>query len=101
MAASAHAPVLVIGRQGQVASALQRLAPALLPQRPLVMAGRPELELAAPEFAEQQPAHGQPRRAGSGRRPGRAELVCRAPTHGGGAGGGQGGRHPGQQQLPS
>jgi dTDP-4-dehydrorhamnose reductase len=44
--------VLVIGRQGQVASALQRLAPALLPQRPLVMAGRPELDLAAPDFAE-------------------------------------------------
>ena len=34
MPPSAEAPVLVIGRQGQVASALQRLAPALLPQRP-------------------------------------------------------------------
>lgn len=45
--------MLVIGRQGQVASALQRLAPALLPQRPLAMAGRPELDLAAPGFAEQ------------------------------------------------
>ena len=30
----------------------------------------------------------------------RAALVREAPTHGGGAGGGQGGRHPGQQQLP-
>jgi dTDP-4-dehydrorhamnose reductase len=52
MTASVEAPVLVIGRQGQVASALLRLAPALLPQRPLVMAGRPELDLAAPGFAE-------------------------------------------------
>lgn len=52
MTASAEASVLVIGRQGQVASALQRLAPALLPQRPLAMAGRPELDLAAPDFAE-------------------------------------------------
>lgn len=52
MAASPDSPVLVIGRQGQVASALARLAPALLPQRPLVMAGRPELDLAAPDFAE-------------------------------------------------
>jgi dTDP-4-dehydrorhamnose reductase len=53
MAPAAEAPVLVIGRQGQVASALQRLAPALLPQRPAVIAGRPELDLAAPGFAEQ------------------------------------------------
>ena len=52
MTPSAEAPVLVIGRQGQVASALQRLAPALLRQRPLVMAGRPELDLAAADFAE-------------------------------------------------
>jgi len=52
MAMSPYAPVLVIGRQGQVASALQRLAPALLPQRPLAMAGWPELDLAAPDFAE-------------------------------------------------
>jgi dTDP-4-dehydrorhamnose reductase len=52
MTPSAEAPVLVIGLQGQVASALQRLAPALLPQRPLVMASRPELDLAAPDFAE-------------------------------------------------
>ena len=52
MTASAEAPVLVIGRQGQVASALQRLAPALLPQRLLAVAGRPELDLAAPDFAE-------------------------------------------------
>lgn len=40
------APVLVVGRQGQVASALQRLAPVVLPQRPLVVVGRPELDLA-------------------------------------------------------
>jgi len=52
MAVSAEAPVLVIGRQGQVASALQRLAPESLPQRPLLMAGRPELDLAAADFAE-------------------------------------------------
>ena len=39
MTPSAEAPVLVIGRQGQVASAMQRQ---------LVMAGRPELDLAAP-----------------------------------------------------
>jgi len=48
MTAAAGAPLLVIGRQGQVASALQRLAPVLLPQRPLVMASRPVLDLAAP-----------------------------------------------------
>ncbi len=39
------APVLVVGRAGQVASALQRIAPGLL-QRPLVVVGRPELDLA-------------------------------------------------------
>jgi dTDP-4-dehydrorhamnose reductase len=39
------APVLVVGRSGQVASALQRMAPELL-QRPLVVVGRPELDLA-------------------------------------------------------
>ena len=39
------APVLLVGRGGQVACALQRLAPALL-QRPLVVVGRPELDLA-------------------------------------------------------
>lgn len=58
--------VLVIGRSGQVASALQRLAPALLPHRPLLLAARPELDLAAPAadltaalqllIAEHQPA---------------------------------------------
>lgn len=61
-----NASVLVIGRSGQVASALQRLAPALLPQRPLLLAARPELDLAAPAadltaalqllIAEHQPA---------------------------------------------
>jgi dTDP-4-dehydrorhamnose reductase len=45
---SSQPPVLVIGRSGQVASALQRLAPELLPQRPLLVAARPELDLAAP-----------------------------------------------------
>lgn len=40
-------PVLLIGRSGQVASAVQRLAPALLPQRPLLVVGRPQLDLAA------------------------------------------------------
>ena len=40
------APVLLIGRQGQVASALQRLAPRLLAGRPLLAVGRPELDLA-------------------------------------------------------
>lgn len=53
MAPAAAAPVLVMGRQGQVASALPRLAPALLPQRPVVTAGRPELDLASPGFGEQ------------------------------------------------
>lgn len=42
------APILLIGRSGQVASALQALAPALLPDRPLVVAGRPAIDLAAP-----------------------------------------------------
>jgi len=45
---SATAPLLLIGRQGQVASALQRLAPTLRPERPLVVVGRPDLDLAAP-----------------------------------------------------
>ncbi|MCP9841995.1 dTDP-4-dehydrorhamnose reductase [Synechococcus sp. J7-Johnson] len=50
---STNSPVLVIGRSGQVASALQRLAPALLPKRPLLVVARPELDLAvpAPELA--------------------------------------------------
>lgn len=45
---SATAPLLLLGRQGQVARAVQRLAPTLLPDRPLLVAGRPELDLAAP-----------------------------------------------------
>ncbi|EAQ74091.1 MULTISPECIES: dTDP-4-dehydrorhamnose reductase [unclassified Synechococcus] len=45
---SSLSPVLVIGRSGQVASALRRLAPTLLTQRPLLLAARPELDLAAP-----------------------------------------------------
>ena len=45
---SATAPLLLLGRQGQVARAVQRLAPTLLPHRPLLVAGRPELDLAAP-----------------------------------------------------
>lgn len=58
-------PVLVIGRSGQVASALRRLAPVLLSQRPLLMASRPELDLAAPAPAlaatvEQLLDHHQP-----------------------------------------
>ncbi|MEI6830336.1 MAG: dTDP-4-dehydrorhamnose reductase [Synechococcaceae cyanobacterium ELA445] len=50
------APLLLIGRQGQVATAVQqlfvqqlivqRLAPELLPHTPLVVVGRPELDLA-------------------------------------------------------
>jgi dTDP-4-dehydrorhamnose reductase len=40
-------PVLLIGRSGQVASALQRLAPTWLPQRPLLVVGRPQLDLAS------------------------------------------------------
>lgn len=40
------APLLLIGRKGQVASALQRLAPGPLPGTPLVVVGRPELDLA-------------------------------------------------------
>ncbi len=53
------APALVVGRQGQVASALQRLAPQLL-QRPLVVVGRPELDLvqAGPIEVEQPNASG-------------------------------------------
>ncbi|QPN66926.1 dTDP-4-dehydrorhamnose reductase [Synechococcus sp. CBW1006] len=42
------APVLLIGRSGQVASALQALAPVLLPDRSLVAGGRPAIDLAAP-----------------------------------------------------
>jgi dTDP-4-dehydrorhamnose reductase len=45
-------PVLLVGRGGQVASAVQRLAQALL-QRPLVVVGRPELDFAFPGFAQQ------------------------------------------------
>ncbi len=41
------APLLVIGSQGQVARALQRLAPHRLPGRPLIAVGRPALDLAA------------------------------------------------------
>jgi len=41
-------PLLLIGRSGQVARALQGLAPRLLPDRPLVVVARPELDLAAP-----------------------------------------------------
>lgn len=48
-----QAPVLVIGRQGQVASALQRLASAQLPQRPLLALGRPQLDLVQPDFEDQ------------------------------------------------
>jgi dTDP-4-dehydrorhamnose reductase len=46
------APVLVVGRQGQVASALQRLAPEVL-ERPLLVVGRPQLDLTHPDFAQQ------------------------------------------------
>ncbi|WP_235299881.1 sugar nucleotide-binding protein [Synechococcus sp. GFB01] len=41
------ASLLVIGSQGQVAQALQRLAPQRLPGQPLIAVGRPELDLAA------------------------------------------------------
>lgn len=58
---SSPTPLLLIGRQGQVARAVQRLAPALLPDRPLVVLGRPDLDLAAPDLetslAEQLDAH--------------------------------------------
>ena len=53
MSSPLEAPVLVVGRQGQVASALRRLAPVWLPQRSVVMAGRPALDLAEPGFREQ------------------------------------------------
>ena len=43
-----RAPLLLIGRHGQLASAVQRLAPLLLPDRPLVVVARPDLDLAAP-----------------------------------------------------
>jgi dTDP-4-dehydrorhamnose reductase len=46
------APVLLVGRRGQVASALQRMSPQLL-QRPLIVVGRPELDLASAGFALQ------------------------------------------------
>lgn len=52
MVAAASASVLVVGRQGQVALALQRLAPVWLPQRPLVAVGRPQLDLALASAAE-------------------------------------------------
>ncbi len=42
--------ILLIGRSGQVAQALQELAAAQLPGRSLVVAARPELDLAAPEL---------------------------------------------------
>lgn len=45
-------PVLVIGRFGQVAAALQRLAGGSLPGRPLLALGRPILDLAQPDFAQ-------------------------------------------------
>ncbi|MFM7677200.1 MAG: dTDP-4-dehydrorhamnose reductase [Synechococcus sp.] len=41
-------PILLIGRSGQVAHALQELAAVQLPGRSLVVAARPELDLAAP-----------------------------------------------------
>jgi len=51
--AHADAPVLVMGRQGQLAAALHRLAPVVHPQRPLLLASRPQLDLAAPGFPGQ------------------------------------------------
>jgi len=51
MADPLQAPVLVLGRSGQVAAALQRLAAACLPGRPLLALGRPELDLAASDLA--------------------------------------------------
>ncbi len=42
----AQSPILVIGRQGQVARALQRLAADLPAHRPLLAVGRPQLDLA-------------------------------------------------------
>lgn len=42
------APVLVIGSLGQVAQALQRLAPQRLDGRPLLAFGRPSLDLSTP-----------------------------------------------------
>jgi GDP-L-fucose synthase len=47
------------------------------------------------------PAHRHPLRARSARSTCRAALVSRAPAHGGGAGGRQGGRHRRQQHLSS
>jgi dTDP-4-dehydrorhamnose reductase len=44
------APVLVVGRRGQLATALQRLGPVQL-RRPLLAVGRPELDLAQPAAA--------------------------------------------------
>ena len=52
-------PVLLIGRRGQVASALQRLAPRLLPGRPLLAVGRPELDLAQTATPTSSQAAGQ------------------------------------------
>lgn len=45
--------VLVIGRQGQVAHALQSQATAQMPQRSLLALGRPDLDLAQPDVADQ------------------------------------------------
>jgi dTDP-4-dehydrorhamnose reductase len=47
MSPSSAAPILLIGRHGQVARALQRLANQQGSERPLLVAGRPELDLAA------------------------------------------------------
>lgn len=52
MEAAASAPLLLVGRTGQVASALQRLAPELLPGRPLLALGRPDLDLADAAFCQ-------------------------------------------------
>ncbi len=44
------APIVLVGCHGQVATALQRIAPAML-QRPLLAVGCPQLDLARPDFA--------------------------------------------------
>jgi dTDP-4-dehydrorhamnose reductase len=46
------APIVLVGGHGQVAMALQRIAPAVL-QRPLQVVGRPQLDLAQVDFAQQ------------------------------------------------
>jgi dTDP-4-dehydrorhamnose reductase len=46
------APVLLAGRSGQVANPLQRITSAFL-QRPLLVLGRPELDLASLGFVQQ------------------------------------------------